>query len=675
MYLLIDGQALQAASWAQRRHMRSLLALLAAQQTRGWRVELVQDGDRVAIPFHALPRTLPVRGFHPLRGPGRQAAALHYADWLCSLGADAILFLDPLAPGVLVPRFLGQHPRLAVYLPGAPSRLDPITWPKASSERQAIAHGVRLTLSADCLVLPSNRAVREAQRLLRSEQKPACFSFKCRSRAQAGHELLQVLVGKVRVHNPAPVRPPRRRIAWVSPLPPSGTGIADYSAELLPLLAEHYQLDLVLSPERTFVPSQLAQAHELVPAAQIAARHAARPYDLFVHQLGNSIFHLYQLDLLRRYHGLLVLHDYYVGTLMIDAIRLTHGPDRIVPELARLLETEGEQDLAQQLRAGNVGPGEVDRLVPLNGKLLSWSDGIIVHSRWSWQRARRRATVPVAHIPLYIPRPRRETKVEGRQRLGLPAEAFLVSTLGLVAPNKRIPSLLRAVAQLPQRVRANTVLVVVGPVDAALQAELQAEAERLGIGAQVRFPGRVPLEDLGAYGYAADVCVQLRYPTRGETSAALLRALAAGATCVVSDDGAFSEYPDNVVLKVGGPASEVEELTAVLVRLYDDPALRDSLGQQAARYVHIHNDFSRVVCQYRAMIEATIAFREGRDAVWCEAVQEQLALLGPAAGSLPARWAALRSRGQAPAPLSSMAVSSGLPRRRRVAVRRPGATP
>ena len=35
-----------------------------------------------------------------------------------------------------------------------------------------------------------------------------------------------------------------------------------------------------------------------------------------------------------------------------------------------------------------------------------------------------------------------------------------------------------------------------------------------------------------AYARAVDVCVQLRYPTRGETSGALLRELAAGAACI-----------------------------------------------------------------------------------------------------------------------------------------------
>ena len=38
----------------------------------------------------------------------------------------------------------------------------------------------------------------------------------------------------------------RPRLAFVSPLPPERTGIADYSAELLPALARHYEIVLIV---------------------------------------------------------------------------------------------------------------------------------------------------------------------------------------------------------------------------------------------------------------------------------------------------------------------------------------------------------------------------------------------------------------------------------------------
>ena len=63
------------------------------------------------------------------------------------------------------------------------------------------------------------------------------------------------------------------RIAWFSPLPPSTSGIAAYSAELLPLLdARGHPIDRFTA----------ANAQDFVWKMRRA------PYDLVVYQLGNA---------------------------------------------------------------------------------------------------------------------------------------------------------------------------------------------------------------------------------------------------------------------------------------------------------------------------------------------------------------------------------------------------
>ena len=59
---------------------------------------------------------------------------------------------------------------------------------------------------------------------------------------------------------------------------------------------------------------------------------------------------------------------------------------------------------------------------------------------------------------------------------------------------------------------------------------------------------------------ATDVSVSLRYPTMGETSGVVVRALSLGRPLVVSDVGWFSELPDEVALKVPVGGDEVEVL-------------------------------------------------------------------------------------------------------------------
>ena len=83
------------------------------------------------------------------------------------------------------------------------------------------------------------------------------------------------------------------RIAWFSPFPPERSGIATYSAEIVPLLSSAHRIDRV--PE--------SGAHDFV------WRHRRDPYDLVVYQLGNAPCHDYMWAYLAAFPGLVVLHD------------------------------------------------------------------------------------------------------------------------------------------------------------------------------------------------------------------------------------------------------------------------------------------------------------------------------------------------------------------------------
>ena len=74
----------------------------------------------------------------------------------------------------------------------------------------------------------------------------------------------------------------------------------------------------------------------------------------------------------------------------------------------------------------------------------------------------------------------------------------------------------------------------------------------LGISGNVRVTGICAgIERVRGLIAAADIVLNLRYPTVGETSGTLLRALGLGRAVLVSDVGAASpNFPDDVCLKV-----------------------------------------------------------------------------------------------------------------------------
>lgn len=83
--------------------------------------------------------------------------------------------------------------------------------------------------------------------------------------------------------------------------------------------------------------------------------------------------------------------------------------------------------------------------------------------------------------------------------------------------------------------------------------------------------------------HTADVVVNLRQPTVGETSAVALRAMAAARPLIVFDHGWYSELPEEAALKT--PAGESEALRAAMERLAASADLRRSMGAAGLEYV------------------------------------------------------------------------------------------
>ena len=409
----------------------------------------------------------------------------------------------------------------------------------------------------------------------------------------------------------------RYRVAWVSPMPPAPSGIADYSAELVSLLAATLDITLVVSPGET-VGAPLSRFPVLRPD-QAIHEHERHPFDLFVYHIGNHERHVYMLDLMRRYSGLTVLHDVAIGGLALKA----QETGEWFGSIAATLEAEGS-GLAAAVRSGQADHDRIVQDATMNGPVLAHSAAVIVHSASSWPRVSRMAGVPVFRVPHGVAAGDLSSQGDCRRALGLPSSDFLIVTLGEVTTSKRLDRVLAAIAGLPPDLRERTTFMVVGGAPSALRAELEALANQLGIGQRVRYTGRVPLEDLGRFGCAADVCVQLRFPARGETSGALLRALAAGSACLVSDVGSFSEVPDDVALRVAPDDSEVTRLSELFVRLHGEPDLSRQLRHRASAWIRSDHTLEHAARLYAAAIALTVERRRGGESEWIDAASYAL---------------------------------------------------
>jgi glycosyltransferase involved in cell wall biosynthesis len=175
------------------------------------------------------------------------------------------------------------------------------------------------------------------------------------------------------------------------------------------------------------------------------------------------------------------------------------------------------------------------------------------------------------------------SREEARRALGLPLDASIVTAPGLATASKRLDAVLRVAARLRGRFPALR-LVLAGDHDPAVPLADWAHAS--GIGDALVVTGRLDLPDFVRHLAAADAVVALRFPSQGEMSGAVVRALAVGRpTLVTSGTPSCEEFPEGCVVPVDPDAAEEPQLEALLARLLADAALREAIGRLAREHV------------------------------------------------------------------------------------------
>jgi len=377
------------------------------------------------------------------------------------------------------------------------------------------------------------------------------------------------------------------KVAYYSPQPPERSGIADYSALLLPALAERIDVDVVGR----------------------RSRRQRRRADVSLYHIGNEPeAHGWIVEALRRRPGIVVLHDFVLHHL-VAGMTLGRG------------DGGGYLD-AMQREAGPVGRmlahGVIDELLPplwedraveypLAGEVLVSANGLIVHSAYVERLVRDSGyREPLWRIPHPAwPAPAEIASVE------LPEGRTIIGCYGHLNPAKRLPQLLEAFALLRRRV-PEALLLLVGSLSPGL--ELEPVYDRLGLR-----PGddviRLDYVDEARLLSACEVCVNLRYPTMGETSGIVVRALSLGRPLLVSDVGWFAELPDEAALKVPVGEGEIPAIVDALELLLRDPALRRRMGDAARALAQGEHRLERVAEAYVAALEEAAGGVMVQDAV------------------------------------------------------------
>lgn len=385
------------------------------------------------------------------------------------------------------------------------------------------------------------------------------------------------------------------KLAVWSPLPPSPSGIADYVSEQVAALSRHCDVRLVVESPAATDPAAAAGLPLLRAGEDVGA-------DLHVYHIGNSPAHAFVYRAALERPGVVVLHDFSLHHLVLHET-VERGDRAAYLEQMRRAYGEAGTFAGRQI-ARALGGDLLPALYPLSERLLDGSLAVVGLTRYVVSRAALRlGKRPVLHLPHHVSLPLDPvpTREEARRALGLSEDALVLTAPGLATVSKRLDIALRVAGRSRAR-HPSLRFVVAGGVDERLP--LRDWARDAGLGEALLVTGRLGLDDFIRHLAAADVILALRFPTHGEISGALVRALGVGRPALVTaGTPAAEEFPEGCVVPVDPGLREEAELDALLSRLLADGPLRNTIGDLARGHVAAHHGLGATVARLAGFLE------------------------------------------------------------------------
>jgi glycosyltransferase involved in cell wall biosynthesis len=299
----------------------------------------------------------------------------------------------------------------------------------------------------------------------------------------------------------------------------------------------------------------------------------------------------------------------------IDLVHACNPPDTYFA-LAALLKPRGvrfvfdQHDLCPEVYTARFGRGHFwHRMLLWLERLTYRTADVVISTNESYrEKALQRGRVPLDRVFVVRSAPDR-----GRFQPVSPDEALRdgrphrVAYLGVMAPQDGVDYFIRSAAHMVHDLRREDIgFTLIGSGDCF--DDLVEQARRLGLDDHVRFTGRIPDEEVGRHLCTADVCVSpdpLNDLNDLSTMNKILEYMALGRAIVAFDlketkvsagDGALYAKPN-----------DVEDFARKILRLVDDPGLREEMGRRnLARFRdHLSWEFSAVelVRAYQAALD------------------------------------------------------------------------
>lgn len=371
----------------------------------------------------------------------------------------------------------------------------------------------------------------------------------------------------------------KRKLAYVSPLPPSKSGISYYSAELLEVLSDWYDIDVITDVNAKTAPLDKAIPYS-IKTSNVFLESSVQ-YERVLYHFGNSSFHEYMFDLLEKIPGVVVLHDFFLSGIVAHMQGTGAKPNFWDKELGNSI---GYRTLLEKHTIDDTA--KIVWKYPCNQTVIENALDVIVHSRNSIKLSNQWLSCDTAKSWSVIPHLRKSVshindKTTVKRELNFNESAFLTCSFGIIGAMKQSMELLEAWLSSDLSKDENSYLVFVGQNNQDTYGEtLSKRIQKSPYSKRIIITGWADEAVFEQYLKAADIAVQLRTLSRGETSGTVLDCMNYGIPTIVNANGSMADL-SNTAVEMLPDDFIAQELIDALEHLWRSTPLRDALSKAA----------------------------------------------------------------------------------------------
>ncbi len=355
------------------------------------------------------------------------------------------------------------------------------------------------------------------------------------------------------------------KIGFFAPLPPAPTGVADYAAALVAALRKRGPVEV------------------------------GTDGDLNLYHIGNNHLHraIYRRALERP--GVVVLHDAALHHFFLGTLDRSSYIEEFVYNYGEWMRRFAEELWHERARSA-ADPRYFE--YPMLRRVVTSSRAVIVHNTAAARAVRRHdpqaQVIEIPHLFVAPELPRLVDILRFRAELGVGPRTLLAGVFGHLRESKRLPVVLRA---LKRAVRngADARLLIAG---AFTSSDLERSLGCLLAHPRILRVGPLSERDFWRYAAALDVCVNLRFPTAGESSGIAIRMMGIGKPVVFTQGDEIARIPENACLRVDLGAAEEEMLADIILWLARDREAGVEIGRRAAEHIAREHAVEKVAERY-----------------------------------------------------------------------------